>query len=96
VAVVIAGVTSLASSALAADAANGQRLARQRCAPCHVVVPEQRQEVANSPPFTEIALKFADADIIVGAILDRHSRMNVTVSRAEAADLAAYIQTLKK
>jgi cytochrome c2 len=54
-----AGLCALASEfstwAAAADADNGKRIAQLRCSPCHIVVPNQRQEVAKSPPFDVIA-----------------------------------------
>jgi mono/diheme cytochrome c family protein len=81
----------------AADADNGKRLAQQHCSPCHIVEPNQRQELANSPPFETIARKYANApELIAFAILSPHPRMNVTLSRREAQDLAAYIATLAK
>ena len=84
-------------TALAADAQNGQRLAQARCAPCHVVVPNQREELANSPPFAAIARKAGfDADMLAYLILAPHPRMNMTITRSEADDIAAYIATLGK
>jgi hypothetical protein len=35
-------------SACAANANNGRRIAQARCSPCHIVVPNQRQELAKS------------------------------------------------
>lgn len=46
---------SFATPVLAADAEKGKRMAQSRCAPCHIVVPMQRQELSNSPPFDQIA-----------------------------------------
>ena len=84
-----------AQSAMAADADNGKRLAQQHCSLCHIVEPNQRQELANSPPFETIARKYGNAaELIAFAILAPHPRMNVTLSRREAEDLAAYIATL--
>jgi mono/diheme cytochrome c family protein len=86
-----------AQSVIAADADNGKRLAQQHCSPCHLVEPNQRQEVADSPPFETIAQKFGNApEFIAFAILAPHPRMNVTLSRREAQDIAAYIATLAK
>jgi mono/diheme cytochrome c family protein len=82
---------------LAADADNGKGQAQQRCSPCHIVEPNQRQELADSPPFETIARKFGNApEQIAFAILAPHPRMNVTLSRREAQDIAAYIGTLAK
>ena len=86
-----------ARSAGAADPDSGKRLAQQHCSPCHLIEPNQRQELANSPPFETIARKYANApELIAFAILSPHPRMNVTLSRREAQDLAAYIATLAK
>jgi mono/diheme cytochrome c family protein len=86
-----------AQSALAADADNGRRLAQQHCSPCHVVEPGSRRELANSPPFETIAQKFGNApELIAFAILSPHPRMNLTPSRRDAQDIAAYIATLAK
>ena len=90
-------VVFAAQSAVAADADNGKRLAQQHCSPCHVVEPNQRQEVADSPPFETMAQKFGNApEFIAFAILAPHPRMNVVLSRREAQDIAAYIATLAK
>ena len=43
----VAGVPMMASAALGADVEAGKRLAQQRCAVCHVVGPNQRDEVAR-------------------------------------------------
>jgi mono/diheme cytochrome c family protein len=83
--------------ALAADADKGKQIAQSRCAPCHIVVPGQRQELANSPPFDEIAKRHeVDAGMLAFSILSPHPRMNMTISREEAEDLAAYIVSLRK
>ena len=95
-AILVAAVVS-AQSAMAADEANGKGLAQQHCSPCHIVEPNQRQELADSPPFETIAQKYANApEAIAFAILAPHPRMNVTLSRREAQDIAAYIATLAK
>jgi len=82
-----------ASGALAADADNGKRLAETRCVTCHIV----RRVVTDAPPFEAIARKFAsNPDTLAFSIIDPHPRMNVTLTRREAQDLAAYINTLAK
>ena len=84
-------------SALAADADNGKRLALAHCSPCHIVVPNQREELATSPPFEAIARKFGfNAETLAYSILVPHPRMNMTLTRQEADDIAAYIATLAK
>jgi hypothetical protein len=53
--VLIFAIHDTAQSARAADAASGKRLAQARCSLCHIVEPDQREELANSPPFETIA-----------------------------------------
>ena len=91
-------LTLLAGSiALAADADDGKRLAEMRCVPCHAVVPGQRREVSDAPPFDVIAAKFRVApDILAFLLLHPHPRMNEPLTRREAADIAAYISTLAR
>jgi len=90
-------VTFVAQNAVAADAGNGKRLAQARCTPCHVVAPGQRAEVAKAPPFDVIARQLGfNAEMLAYLILAPHPRMNMTLTRAEAEDIAAYIATLAK
>jgi mono/diheme cytochrome c family protein len=90
---VILGVTP----ALAADPDNGERLARRWCSPCHVVASDQRGPTGEAPPFATIAAKpDFDAARLAFFLLEPHPKMpNMQLSRTEAADLAAYIATLK-
>jgi len=93
---VLAGVIA-AAPALAADADNGERLARRWCASCHVVAADQRRPTGEAPPFASIAKKpdFNAAQLAL-FLLEPHPKMpNMQLSRSEAADLAAYIATLK-
>jgi len=85
------------SAALAADAENGKRVAETRCIACHTVAPTQRRDVTDAPPFDVIAQKFATSpETLAFSLLDPHPRMNVTLTRREAEDVAAYINTLAK
>jgi mono/diheme cytochrome c family protein len=85
------------SAALAADADNGRRLAEMRCAGCHVVASSQRRDVTDAAPFEVIARKFATSpEALAFSLLDPHPRMNVMLTRREAQDIAAYINTLAK
>ena len=83
-------------SVLAADADQGKRVAQSRCAPCHIVVPSQRQELAKSPPFDQIARRNVQRGDVGVLILSPHPRMNMALSREEADDLAAYIASLRR
>ncbi|MGD0148113.1 MAG: c-type cytochrome [Xanthobacteraceae bacterium] len=84
--------------AYAADPDNGERLAQRWCAACHVVSATQRQTTTDqAPPFATIAkIPGFDAAKIALFLLDPHPKMpDMGLSRMEAADLAAYIATLK-
>lgn len=84
--------------AFAADANNGERLAHRWCAACHVVSATQRQSTTDqAPPFATIAKTPGfDAAKIALFLLDPHPKMpDMGLSRTAAADLAAYIATLK-
>jgi len=49
------------------------------------------------PPFDIIARKFASSpETLAFAIIDPHPRMSVTLTRPEAQDIAAYINTLAR
>ena len=80
--------------ASAADAGNGERLARRWCASCHVVAADQRQGNTQAAPFSEIAkMPGFDAAKLALYLLLPHPRMpDMSLSRSEAADLAAYIE----
>jgi mono/diheme cytochrome c family protein len=86
------------TSAFAADANNGERLAHRWCAACHVVSATQRQSTTDqAPPFATIAKTPGfNASQIALFLLDPHPKMpDMGLSRNDAADLAAYITTLK-
>ena len=79
-----------------ADAANGERLARQWCASCHLVASDQKQASADVPAFATIA-KMSDfsRDKLAFFLLDPHPKMpNMSLTRNEATDLADYITSL--
>jgi hypothetical protein len=85
------------SGALGADAEAGRRLAQLRCAACHIVVPNQRDEVADAPPFAVIGRKFGfNLDSLVFALVGPHAKMNFGLTKPEANDVAAYIATLAR
>jgi mono/diheme cytochrome c family protein len=84
-------------SAEGADATNGEQLARRWCAECHLVAPDQRRAAADVPPFAVLASKpDFSAERLVYFLLEPHPKMpNLALSRAAAADLAAYIASLR-
>jgi mono/diheme cytochrome c family protein len=86
-----------AGTALAADAAHGRSLARRWCISCHLVVGNQRQTTTEAPPFATIARRpHFDAGRLANFLLNPYPRMpNLSLSRTEAADIVAYIASLK-
>jgi mono/diheme cytochrome c family protein len=82
----------------AADPRHGEELARRWCAPCHVVASDQREASSDAPPFSTIARNPGfNADRLAFSLLDPHPKMpNMSLTRTEAADLAAYIASLAK
>lgn len=92
---VLAGVPAV--GAQAADAAKGKRLAQRHCAFCHAITSPAPDVVAASPPFEVIGRKYGFAvTAIAYAIAGPHPKMNFSPSAAEAADIAAFIATLKQ
>ena len=88
---------SAASGAVAADSGHGQVLAQSHCAPCHIIAPNQRGEVAAAPPFDVIGRKHGfDVEMLAQAMRAPHPKMNFSPSAADAADIAAYIGTLPR
>jgi mono/diheme cytochrome c family protein len=94
--VVAAGLTG--SAAMAADADHGAELSKRWCATCHVVDSDQKQASADVLPFAAIARKpDFSPEKLAFFLLDPHPKMpNFPLSRAEAADIAAYIASLCK
>jgi mono/diheme cytochrome c family protein len=91
-------VTPVTLPANAADRAAGERIAARWCASCHVLGrgdPKARTEatsfaeIARIPEFNERLLAFF--------LLDPHPKMpDMSLTRAEAADLAVYIRSLRE
>jgi mono/diheme cytochrome c family protein len=83
--------------AYAADVKNGEALARRWCSPCHVVASDQSSPTGEAPPFSSIArTPDMNAGKIAHFLLHPHPKMpDMGFSRDAAADLAAYISSLK-
>ena len=96
--VLVVAIAGLAGScAMAADADHGFDLAKRWCAACHVVAADQQRANGQAPPFSAIA-KTPDLDAAKLAlfVMLPHPKMpDMNLSRAEAADIAAYIVTQK-
>jgi mono/diheme cytochrome c family protein len=95
----LTGVALFCSSpAMAANAQQGEVLAKRWCAACHLVSKDQTQGSTQAPPFSAIAHRpgFEAAQVAL-FLLDPHPKMpNMSLSRTEAVDLAAYIATQGK
>jgi mono/diheme cytochrome c family protein len=83
---------------VAADVDNGKRLAHRWCQTCHVVTTGPRASTDGAPPFATIAARpDFDAAKIALFLLDPHAKMpNMSLTRMEAGDLAAYMGSLAR
>ena len=89
--------TAAGAGAHAADALRGETIAKRWCAVCHVVSSAQQQGTAQAPPFSAVASKpdFNETTLAY-FLLTPHPRMpDMSLTRSEAVDLAAYIKTQK-
>jgi mono/diheme cytochrome c family protein len=88
----------LANAASAADVQQGEILAKRWCASCHVVASDQQSGNTQAPPFSEIGKRGGlDAAKVALFLLLPHPKMpDMSLSRNEAADLAAYIESQAK
>ena len=101
---IVSGLVSLsiivvsANVAAAADASNGQTLAKRWCAPCHVVATDQQRANGQAAPFSAIGKTPGfDAGKLALFLLVPHPKMpDMSLSRSEAADIASYIATQGK
>jgi len=95
---IVAAIGLSGSAAMAADADHGAELAKRWCASCHLIDGGQRQASADVPPFATIARRSDfTPEKVAFFLLDPHPKMpNFPLSRNEAADIAAYIASLRK
>ena len=96
--IIVVAVGLTGSATMAADADHGAELAKRWCATCHVVDSDQKRASADVLPFATIANKpDFSSEKLAFFLLDPHPKMpSFPLSRAEAADLAAYIASLRK
>jgi mono/diheme cytochrome c family protein len=96
--VAILAVLVMTEDAGAADAYNGGQIARRWCEPCHVVAGDQQGTTGEAPPFASIAKRPGfDTGQLAMFLLDPHPKMpDMSLTRIEAGDLAAYIASLGK
>ena len=89
-----ASACGLAGPAFAADARQGERLARRWCAECHVVAPDQTRAPADAPSFAAISATRRIPQI-EGFLRENHPQMpDMSLSRDEIANLIAWMQSL--
>jgi mono/diheme cytochrome c family protein len=94
----VLATVAASASVHAADADHGADLARRWCASCHLIEGTQKQASADVPSFAQIAQK-ADftPEKVAFFLLDPHPKMpSFPLNRLEAADIAAYIGSLRK
>ncbi len=92
---------ALAAPPTPTDPANGERLSRRWCAPCHLVASDQTTASVDAPTFMGLANAPAKTTDGIADFLTlpgtTHSKMpDMALSRVEIDDIAAYIATLKK
>lgn len=91
---VLAFAAPLPASALPADPAQGEQIARRWCATCHVVAADQKRASADVPSFFDIGARKTNGDL-TSFLTDPHPKMpNLNLSREQIADLTAYIRSL--
>jgi mono/diheme cytochrome c family protein len=93
----LAGSPAMAADAKP-DAGHGGDLAKRWCSSCHLVEGDQKQADADVPSFGAIARKSDfTPERVAFFLLDPHPKMpNFSLTRTEAADVAAYIGSLRK
>ena len=96
--VVLAGVPAAATGAHAASVAHGQKLAQSYCDECHVIVRNGPAGWTSAPSFAAIADKPTTTAASLRAFIEKpHMNMlNLARSPSEAADLAAFILSLRQ
>ena len=94
IAVIMLVLTSIEASA--ADARQGERLAKQWCTGCHLTGGDQAAGGDAAPPFSVIAATAANrADDLRAWLADPHPPMpNFNLTRWEIDDLLAYIESI--
>jgi mono/diheme cytochrome c family protein len=76
--------------------AQGRVIAQRWCAECHVVAPGQTTAKADAPSFASIAERGTSGVSLEKFLMHPQPKMpDMQIGRTEAADLVAYIMTLK-
>ncbi|HUZ91264.1 MAG TPA: cytochrome c [Methylocella sp.] len=88
-------LTAFPLGAFAADAKQGEVIAKRWCAACHLVSPDQTRANSDAPSFAAIAHKKLPAGQLKAFLMDPHPKMpDMNLTRSEIADIVAYIGTL--
>jgi mono/diheme cytochrome c family protein len=97
-AMTLAFIPCTSLSLWAADADNGKTLTERWCSSCHVVSGSQLKGTDLAPSFASIAERpDFNVDKLAFFLLDPHPKMpDMALSRAEAANISAYIATQKR
>jgi mono/diheme cytochrome c family protein len=89
---------ALAGATSKPDPVHGKDLAEKLCSNCHLVGSTQQQQPANAdvPTFHEIANREGETAGAITAriMLPKHPMPQIPLTKAELADLAAYILSL--
>lgn len=88
----------LIDAASAADVPTGEAIAQRWCVSCHAVSPASQKVATEAATFVEIAQRpDFNEKTLAYFLLDPHPKMpDMSLTRAEAADLAAYVRSLQK
>ena len=95
---IITALTLGGIDCFAANISRGRDLSRRWCSGCHLVAPDQQSIIVFTAPFASIAQRpNFNARELSASLLTSHPQMqDRALSRDEAADIAAYIASLRK
>ena len=95
---VTSAFTRLADAEAPESVAVGHRLAAEQCAQCHAIARNQGAGWTDAPSFASIAERHTTTAAWLEGIIERpHAHMmHLVRNQSDAADLAAYILSLKK
>lgn len=90
-------IMAIATPSFAADPDHGKEIAKRWCASCHLVERGQTSATDQAPPFSYLArTPDFNANKLAFLLLQPHPNMpSLSLSRAEVADMADYILSLK-
>lgn len=85
--------------AMAADAGAGAAIAARWCATCHAIGPGAQRAKSDAPSFPDIAARRSNltGPVLAFELLSPHPQMPaISLTRAQAEDLAAYFASLRQ